>query len=66
MQVSYSVYDKAKDNPAFRFVERGEVFCKGVGNVRTFFVEDASLPSVPITEEETRAVVRTSTPREGP
>ncbi len=44
VQVSSHVYEKAKGNPAFRFVERGEVFCKGIGNVRTYFVEDSSTP----------------------
>jgi hypothetical protein len=44
IQVSSHVYDKAHGNPAFRFVERGEVYCKGIGNVRTYFVEDSSKP----------------------
>jgi adenylate cyclase len=40
IQVSYKVAEKAKNNPDFRFVERGSVFCKGIGDVHTFFVED--------------------------
>ena len=44
IQVTSHVYEKASRNPAFRFLERGEVFCKGIGNVRTYFVEDSSKP----------------------
>lgn len=52
-QVSHHVREKLKDHPDFRFVDRGDVFCKGwescdfhlsshkasgIGNVRTFFL----------------------------
>jgi adenylate cyclase len=64
IQVSHFVYEAAKGNPKFRFVERGkrkmtfssflfericegEVFCKGIGNVKTYFLESsASEPHV--------------------
>ena len=38
IQVSHFVYEKARHNPEFRFIERGDVFCKGIGNVRTYFL----------------------------
>jgi hypothetical protein len=41
VHISSYVYDRVKHNPAFQFIPRGETFCKGIGNVQTYFVERA-------------------------
>ncbi len=44
VQVSESVYLRCKGCNEFRFVERGLVYCKGIGDVRSYFVEYADRP----------------------
>lgn len=45
IQVSKRVMEACKEYSAFRFIRRGFVFCKGLGEVETFWVEDNSDPT---------------------
>jgi adenylate cyclase len=45
IQVSKRVMQVCSNFSMFRFTRRGFVFCKGLGEVETYWVEDSSLPS---------------------
>ncbi len=45
IQVTKRVMEACKDCTAFRFIRRGFVVCKGIGEVETFWVEDSTSPA---------------------
>lgn len=51
IQVSENTYKRTLHIKDFRFTPRGSVFCKGIGEVTTYFVEDANKKSMASPED---------------